>query len=296
MQKVVILLSTYNGERYLQEQIDSLLNQSFPSIEIYVRDDGSTDSTLSILEDYKNQGKLAYYSGKNLGPAYSFIDLIKNAPEADFYALCDQDDVWEPEKIEHCIKAAPSVNKPILIYHGMNVVDQSLNTIGHYFRRDIYSKSLINSCLYGDEIAGCTMVFNKLLLNAINSFYPPFLTMHDGWIHRVCLAINGEIVPVNEELIKYRQHSHNTVGIKGHTILDKINNARNSDHKFSTLAKQMIAGYKERMTKDTLDFLLLYSEYQKSSNMRKLIQYSNDSEATKSEKLQFFIKAKLRVL
>ena len=93
MDKVVILMSTYNGGRYLENQIESLLNQDGVEVEILARDDGSKDRTLKILEEYKEaKSNFNFYIGKNLGPAGSFLDLMKHAPEADFYALCDQDD------------------------------------------------------------------------------------------------------------------------------------------------------------------------------------------------------------
>ena len=87
MDTVIVLLSTYNGERFLREQIDSILNQEGIDVNLIVRDDGSKDSTLDILEEYKKEGKLKYYTGENKRTAQSFMDLIYTAPEAEFYAL-----------------------------------------------------------------------------------------------------------------------------------------------------------------------------------------------------------------
>ena len=92
--KVLILLSTYNGERYIKEQIESLLKQENVKVSILVRDDGSTDGTINILNEYQKQGKLKWYTGENLKPAKSFMNLVENAPEYEYYAFCDQDDVW----------------------------------------------------------------------------------------------------------------------------------------------------------------------------------------------------------
>ena len=109
MERVIVLMSTYNGEKYLRNQIESLLRQVDVEIEILVRDDGSKDGTLGILEEYKNSreysGKLSYYVGPNVGPAKSFLDLIKHAPEAEYYALCDQDDTWLPDKLKIAVEA-----------------------------------------------------------------------------------------------------------------------------------------------------------------------------------------------
>ncbi|MBQ4399872.1 MAG: glycosyltransferase, partial [Alphaproteobacteria bacterium] len=99
MDNVLVLMSTYNGEKYLKTQLDSILAQQGVNVQILVRDDGSSDGTLPILQAYAAQGKLTYYTGPNLKPAKSFMDLIYNAPQADFYAFADQDDYWLPEKL-----------------------------------------------------------------------------------------------------------------------------------------------------------------------------------------------------
>ena len=101
MRSVIVLLSTYNGERYLRQQIDSLLNQKNVSLRILARDDGSNDATMSILKEYADKHDIfSYYQGENCGPAKSFLDLISKAEKADYYALCDQDDIWEINHLE----------------------------------------------------------------------------------------------------------------------------------------------------------------------------------------------------
>ena len=95
MNKILILMSTYNGEKYLSEQLNSLLLQENVNIKILIRDDGSTDNTHKILNFYSsNYPNISWYTGENKGPALSFMDLLFNAPESDYYAFCDQDDVW----------------------------------------------------------------------------------------------------------------------------------------------------------------------------------------------------------
>ena len=92
--KITILLSSYNGEKYIEEQLNSIFNQTYDNISILVRDDNSKDGTVKILEKYAAQGKLKWYSGENLGCAKSFWDLLCNFGESDYYAFCDQYDVW----------------------------------------------------------------------------------------------------------------------------------------------------------------------------------------------------------
>lgn len=103
MYNVCVLMSTYNGGKYLQEQIDSLIGQADVNLTVLVRDDGSSDSTTVILERYKQKGVLDWYPGENIGSARSFLDLVSRAPYCDYYALCDQDDYWFPEKLSVAI-------------------------------------------------------------------------------------------------------------------------------------------------------------------------------------------------
>ena len=127
--KVVILLSTYNGAKYLRELLDSLLNQSHKNISILVRDDGSTDATLELLAEYGNKyNNITYYKGENLKPARSFMDLLKQSEDADYYALSDQDDVWLPDKIEIAIKQLEA-NKADLYHSAFQMTDSNLNPI-----------------------------------------------------------------------------------------------------------------------------------------------------------------------
>ena len=94
--KVVVLMSTYNGEKYIQEQLESILTQTYHNIKIYVRDDGSSDQTLEILKKYENENKIILLKGTNKGFIGSFLTLLKECEEADYYAWCDQDDIWLP--------------------------------------------------------------------------------------------------------------------------------------------------------------------------------------------------------
>lgn len=111
---VAVLMATYNGERFLREQLDSLLNQKDVTVKILVRDDNSKDSTVSILEEYKSKSLLQWYTGEHLGVEKNFLDLLRHAPEADYYAFCDQDDVWDDNKLSVAINHLRNLdlNKP----------------------------------------------------------------------------------------------------------------------------------------------------------------------------------------
>ena len=128
METVCVLMSTYNGEKYLQEQLDSIINQVGVNVRILVRDDGSTDSTTDILNNYKREGYLDWYSGTNLKSARSFMDLVNRAPESEYYAFSDQDDYWLPTKLQVAVNVLKSADsrKSALYYSRTTLVDENL--------------------------------------------------------------------------------------------------------------------------------------------------------------------------
>lgn len=127
--KVAVLLSTYNGEKYLKEQLDSLINQTYSNIDIYIRDDGSTDNTVKIIKEYqKNNSNIYLDEGKNSGFIKSFFELLKNNSNADIYSYCDQDDIWEKDKIERAVKHIEKEDntKPILYFCNSDYYDMNM--------------------------------------------------------------------------------------------------------------------------------------------------------------------------
>lgn len=211
MKKIAILMSTYNGEMYLKTQIDSILNQEDVDISLLVRDDGSSDSTLSILEEYANDGKLSLYKGDNLRSAQSFFELIFNAPEADYYALSDQDDYWEKDKLIHAVNCLELLekNKPLLYCSATKLVDKNLKIIKNKRKSGVVN---FNQAVITSNATGCTMCFNRELLNIIRLHRPVVRLMHDAWIHKLCLAVGGIVYYDNNSYICYRQHGNNVIG------------------------------------------------------------------------------------
>ena len=127
MKIVCVLLSTYNGEKYLKEQLDSVLNQKDITLNFLVRDDGSTDSTIDILKQYEKEGKIKLIVGKNIGYKKSFYELAKLAPLSDYYAFCDQDDVWDDDKLITAVNMLERENNsiPLLYFSALRVVNNN---------------------------------------------------------------------------------------------------------------------------------------------------------------------------
>ena len=234
MEKVIVLLSTYNGERYLAEQLQSLVAQKDISSEILVRDDGSKDSTTRILDEWQEKGLLSWYNSVNLGPGKSFIDLLQNATPGNYYAFCDQDDVWMPEKLRltmdkmKCVELA-NPGKPVIIHTDMHVVDENLKIIHDSFWRSsglrpdvLRTFPYLCTC---NSVNGCTIVMNSAARELILEKY----VEHDVIIHDVISALTvayygGIIDYVDAPTVLYRQHSSNVVGAMAYSKTDAIKN------------------------------------------------------------------------
>lgn len=225
MNSVLVLLSTYNGECFLRQQLESIFAQKNVCYHILVRDDGSTDNTKLILKEYKEQyGKMTLLFEENIGAIRSFYALMQYAvtkmPKYDFYAFCDQDDVWFEEKLNIatcCLNLMP--NMPKLFYSDVKKVDSNLISLNE--SSCIKTINNIYACIISNHILGCTQVFDYTLLekasmiaNNADYFLKEFKTLpyHDSWIARVAYAIGANVFYYKEPLIYYRQHANNVVG------------------------------------------------------------------------------------
>lgn len=212
--KVIILMSTYNGEKYLAAQLDSLMKQRGVEMDIYIRDDGSTDGTLDIIDDYRNKyGNIFVKTGKNLGPAYSFWWLLQNASDADYYAFCDQDDIWLSDKLKVAVDKLSGHNELPALYYSNTVMVNSDGTIL------CGKESRYRSCIpkFGQLIAentaaGCTMVWNRKLNGVAATLTPARMRMHDHMLFLICQMCCGYVYYDRDSYIEYRQHEGNVVG------------------------------------------------------------------------------------
>lgn len=215
MEKIAVLMSTYNGEKYLKQQIDSILRQNVNAkVDLWVRDDGSNDTTCDILKSYAEAGKLNWYNGKNLHSASSFMNLIKNVKDYDYYAFADQDDIWEVNKLKIGLEKIRDFNKiPTLFFSNASLVDAELNPIGRNVYRN-YPKLDFDTLCCAGGLLGCTMVFNDKLAESLRITPDKVnIIMHDFYAAQVCKALNGKIIYSHQPLVKYRQHSNNVVGV-----------------------------------------------------------------------------------
>lgn len=215
--KIQILLSTYNGEKYLKEQLDSLYSLvNIEDISILVRDDGSKDKTQDILSKYQNEHKnFSWYKGENKGPARSFWELLNKANGADYYAFCDQDDVWEKDKLVVAINALEKLDKskPLLYMGDVHVVDGQLKHMANGFV-DVnvpinYPCSLSNSVC-----PGCTFVFNEFARKLATKFDAEEYIDHHDWTFYKIVVCFGSVILDKTTHMHYRQHENNVIGAK----------------------------------------------------------------------------------
>lgn len=205
--KVAVLLSTYNGEKYLREQLDSIENQTYKNIQIVIRDDGSHDNTVEIINEYsKKYGNVKFIYGKNKGFIKSFFKLLEYS-DADYFAYADQDDIWLPEKIELAVdKLNKFDNKlPNMAFSNSDYYDENMNLIGEGEKHKTYSYT---NSLYECVTQGMTMVINDTTRRMILDNPPKKVLFHDWWTYMICASM-GNIGYSDETTVKYRRLGNN---------------------------------------------------------------------------------------
>lgn len=217
-----ILIPTYNGAKYLKAQLDSILNQSYPNWRILIRDDGSTDGTLEIIEDWNcsHPDKLFIIldGDKGLGVSQSFGRLLM-ASSADYVMLCDQDDFWDSEKIRKSLDKIHEEEQkgkqiPLMVCTDLEVVDSGLNTISKSFWRDRKDSPQIledfEKLIAHSVVTGNTIMLNRAAVKLVFPIKTCFF-LYDQWIS-IKVARYGKILFLDEALVKYRQHNNNVLG------------------------------------------------------------------------------------
>lgn len=204
--KVVILMSTYNGEKYIAEQLESLLNQTYTNIKIFIRDDGSKDKTKEVIKEFQKKSKnIILVEGENVGFINSFFELLNISNTADYYAYCDQDDVWMEDKIERAVKFLEKSDstKPVLYFSNSDYYDGDMNFLATAEKNKIYNfRNSLVECV----TQGMTMVINNTTREIIIKNRPQTCLYHDWWTYMICSGF-GEIIYDDKSLVKYRRHN-----------------------------------------------------------------------------------------
>jgi hypothetical protein len=210
-QRFRVLLSTHNGERFLREQVESVLGQRDVRVQLFVRDDGSTDETVSLLRHLAaKESRLSYREGESLGPAQSYLTLLsETSDDVDYVALCDQDDVWIDGKLATAAEWLSHVQGPAMYCSAVEVVDESLRPLGVH--RTSRRGPALENALVQNIATGCTIVVNRFALRLFRKV-PLRPVMHDSWIY-AAIAATGTVRYDPTTWVLYRQHEANTIGL-----------------------------------------------------------------------------------
>ena len=293
---ICILLACYNGEKFIEDQILSIINQTYSNWHLILRDDGSTDRTKDIIQHYKNMDKritIVEDDIGNLGPSLNFGVLLQFAFEKNFeiFFFCDQDDIWSKDKLAIQLARFNSVeriygrNIPIMVYSDLAVVDRDLDLIDisfmHYQGISNEDKRLSNLLLSQNIVTGCAAAINRKLAS-ISLPFPTDILMHDWWI-ALCCSLNGLVKFISRPLVFYRQHGENEVGAK--RLIDLINPFKTSlidrwkagtDHFLGTTVQashllKRIDAHNIHCDEIKLDAVRSYSNIGSMTSLRRLI-------------------------
>ncbi len=271
---VLVLISTYNGEKYLKKLFDSVLNQQGCNCNILIRDDCSKDNTVEIIKEYqKKYDNIKFYAGENLGYAKSFWNLIQNSDDFDYYAFCDQDDIWLPNKLINAInlikKSQDSEEQPVLYTSNVICVDNNMNKLKN---KSFFCKKPLNvyESFQKSILPGCTFVFNN---NAkkILKLYNGFMESHD-WATYAIINTFGKVIYDSDSYIYYRIHEQNTIG-----VTTKFKN-------FKIKIKRFFSKRKNTRSKFAKDFYKIYASRLTDSNLKislKELGYYKESKGLK---------------
>lgn len=206
---ISVIMSTYNGEKYLKEQLDSILRQEKVSVKLLVRDDGSADRTMEIVESYK-EDDIKLIRGENKGPAMSFLTALQEAPDADYYAFADQDDYWQKDKLSSAVRMLEKSKGAAVYSSAYDITDEDLN-VQQKNAGFLWEYTLRESLVYRAPL-GCTIVMNKAMRDKVIRTLPRYTRMHDHWTILSAEALGADILIDKEAHILYRQHAQNVVG------------------------------------------------------------------------------------
>lgn len=217
MPKVAVILSTYNGEKFIKEQIDSILNQTYKDFDLILRDDGSKDSTVKIVEEYVNKNlNIKLIKEENVGFIKSFYKLLEIAEGYEYYCFADQDDFWENDKLNLLVEELEKADSktPNLVYSDSDYYDENMNFIkkGHTNRKASFRNSLVE-CVS----QGMTMMINKTARDIVIQKKSKNSIFHDQWCYMICSSL-GEVKYVPKALVRYRR-LNNSVTAEGRGII-----------------------------------------------------------------------------
>ncbi len=268
--KIIVIMSTYNGEKFVREQIDSILAQKDVELNLHIFDDCSKDKTVEIVQEYekKNKNVFLHINEKNKNFTYNFLDALfnfKDNQDYDYYAFADQDDFWLDNKLISAINKIEEKGKCTLYCSNLKIVDENLIYAGN----DMMPKNYINKhydILCKNIVTGCTVVMDNDFKNLATRYYPENIYLHDYWLALIanyCQDANF-VYDKDPSYILYRQHGTNLIG-SNKNILKKFKKKTLQKSSYN-LVKNFYGLYKEFIITDDVNVFKRISELNKLKN------------------------------
>lgn len=259
--KIAILMSTYNGERFIDKQLASISKQKIESLtEVYIRDDGSTDSTLDIIHKWESKLNIKLFKENNVGPAKSFWNLLsKKEIEADYFAFCDQDDIWYEDKLSAAVEELKKQNCEALWCSNCRIINQDDQVVKDLMNNVKPDFSIVSQFICGTT-QGCAMVINNKLRDYILDKNIKNIPMHDFVILTYAIS-KGKVIYDKNPYFGYRIHEGNVVASKGKNIFNHLRSSfkrwfsKEHRHELSRFAKDFLTDNESFLNNDTIKFL-----------------------------------------
>ncbi|MDH0289119.1 glycosyltransferase family 2 protein [Pseudomonas sp. GD04087] len=276
--RIAILLSTYNGAAYLSEQLESLLSQTVKNWVIHASDDGSNDATLEILFQFQRRvgaDRFHIHAGPRQGFAANFLSALKRTKgQAEYFAFCDQDDLWEPDKLERGLQWASSQppDSPLLYCSRTRLIDSSGQCIGYspLFRRaPSFANALVQSIAGGN-----TMLFNSVTAELLcrTPRHTPIIS-HDWWAYILVTGCGGCVNYDEHPAINYRQHGNNLIGSNS-SVRDRFvrlqRMLKGTFRHWNDVNLEAVSHFREHLTHENQQILELFGSARRAPLHRKL--------------------------
>ena len=296
MQKVTVLLSTYNGEKFISEQLESLLAQHGIDVRILIRDDGSTDSTLDIIESYRaaHPDLIQIKSGLHKGFSGSFYSLVCESGDSDYYAFCDQDDVWLPDRLKTAVSMIDNDSLiPEMYFSNATLTDSELRPVMSLY--DDFSFPPLKSMRMTDNPSvGCTIVFNRKARDCFIMADENKIIYHDFWMYLICSYL-GRVIYDDTCGVLYRQHRENVMGRldKKKIWISRIKKMKHKLHLREYAASELSRLFGDRIDPSEADKLNIMANYRQNLSSRMRLLFHKEIEGPTANKNFWF---KLQVI
>lgn len=300
-QNVIVLMSTYNGQQYLAEQLESIMQQTYKgNITVLIRDDGSSDGTAAIVSAYPKQENrnIQFVEGSNVGPQRSFLELIRLAPKADFYFFADQDDVWDSDKMEIAANAMAGQDKPACYCSNFRHAYTDLTV---YEEKALQEAPVFTplQVIFYNQIPGCVMGFNWALMELLQKLQLDNVMMHDSMALSLAAAC-GKVIYDPVPRISHRIHGSNVVG-HGHKkivphkwIAEKLKLLlKKEDYDLSRMAEQFLAVAEDKIHPEFLNDLILLRDFKKSRKATRTLLRHPDTQGSLTDRTVLSIRCKI---